>query len=290
MKSEMTPSRKKIRFPLSAQYGGAVFLLALASLFAGCQQGRQTEVEEAWTPSRLESDQPPPADGREVIQRMADFMSAQQELMTEAFVTFAVIQDSGQLLHFDLLQRVAIRKPDKFYWRTLRDDASVDTAWFSDGRFTMFKQPANLWGQIDGPKTFYEMVTLLVEEYDIDVPFRDLLTKSPTEVWLSEDITSIVYVGEAWVEGAWSDHVALRKPGVDFEVWVRKGPEPLLAKLAITYSDAEGQPTYTARFRKWATHLSDSIDFDFTPPPDSERIEVVPVVDVESILEEETNQ
>ena len=122
------------------------------------------------------------------------------------------------------------------------------------------------------------MVSRLVSEFGIDVPFQDLLAQDPREVWLSEEITSLVYVGEAYVEGRWTDQIAGRKPGVDFELWVRKGAEPFPAKMAVVYTEEEGQPSYSARFRKWSTTVSDASIFDFELPEGAERIEVVPAL------------
>ncbi len=208
---------------------------------------------------------------------MIEFTAAQQELAAEAFVTYQAVQDSGQKLHFDLLQRIALRRPDKLVWETLRDDSSVDTAWFSNGRFTLHKLTANLWAQVEAPDSVSDLITFLDEEYAVNAPFRDLLGGKAEELWLSDEITSVVYVGEAWVEGAWSEHVAVRKPGFDFEIWVRKGSEPFLSKLTIAFIDAPGQPVYSARFRKWETRIPDDTVFEFEPPPGSERIEAVPV-------------
>ncbi len=64
------------------------------------------------------------------------------------------------------------------------------------------------------------------------------------------------------------------------ELWVRKGDEPFLAKMTVAFTEADGQPTYVARFRKWATSVADvEADFSFVPPEGSEQVEVVPVVD-----------
>ena len=88
------------------------------------------------------------------------------------------------------------------------------------------------------------------------------------------------WVGEAWVEGYWTDHVAVRKPGGDLELWVRKGDEPFLAKMTVTFTEVDGQPVYAARLRKWATSVAEvEADFSFVPPEGSEQVEVVPVVD-----------
>ncbi len=228
-------------------------------------------------PAPLEAGENPSSDGREVIHRMTQFLDVQQELVAEAFVTYQAVQDSGQKLHFDMLQRMALQKPGKLVWRTLRDDSSVDTAWFSNGRFTLHGDPANLWAQVEGPDKVADLVTFLAEEYAVNAPFRDLIAGRTEEKWLSDEVTSVVYVGEAWVEGAWSEHVAVRKPGFDFEIWVRRGPQPFPAKLIIAFTDAPGKPVYSARFRKWATRIPDNTVFEFEAPPGSERIEAVPV-------------
>jgi hypothetical protein len=237
-------------------------------------------ADRAWTPPALSDEDWEEPEGREVVQRTIDFMGAQTQLLTEALVTYQAVQESGQILHFDLLQRMAVQRPDKLHWVTLNDDGSTDTAWFTDGRFTLLRQPANLWGVIRVPPTIPEMVRRISDVYDLDVPFGDILAADLTELWLGEEVTEVWWVGEAWVEGYWTDHVALRKPGADVELWVRKGDEPFLAKMAVTFTEADGQPTYVARFREWATSVAEvEADFSFVPPEGSEQVEVVPVVD-----------
>jgi hypothetical protein len=252
----------------------SLFLLMIAAVLAGCEA---PAPDRTWTPPPLSDNALETYDAREIVRRMTDFMTAQQELLVEALVTYEAVQESGQKLHFNMLQRMAVRKPDKLFWTTLRDDATVDSAWYSDGQFELLKQPANLWGQVDVPSTIPEMVVYLADEYGLDVPFRDILASDPSELWLGDDVSSVWYVGEAWVEGAWTDHVALRKPGVDFEIWVQKGATPFPKKMAIVFTEEEGRPSYVARFRSWSTSIPSTIQFEFTPPPGSERIEVVPV-------------
>ncbi len=245
-------------------------------LFAACSSPGPGD-DAGWAPPALTDDAAEDPDPRAIVRRMTDFIGGHEELMLEALVSYGALQESGQMLHFDLLQRMAIRKPDRLFWVTLYDDATADSAWFADGAFTLLKQPANLWGQIDGPNTISAMVTRLVDEYSLDVPFRDILAGDPAELWLGEDVSAVQYVGEAWVEGAWTEQVAIRKPGVDFELWIRKGDEPFLAKMAVVFTEEEGRPTYLARFRKWATSVPAGSLPEFAPPPDSERLELTPV-------------
>ncbi len=243
---------------------------------AGCSQ-QPEDSGSIWIPEPLLDEAAETSDAGAIMARMTEFMSGHQEIAAEALVSYEVLQASGQILSFDLLQRIAYRKPDKLHWITVFDDGTQETAWFNNGSFSMLKEPAYLYGKIDVGSTVPEMVVDLEEEYGLDVPFRDVLSGQISELWLGDDVTSTRYVGEAWLDGAWTDHIALRREGVDFEIWVRKGEQPFPVKISIVLTDEEGMPRNSTRFRKWAKVLPPSVSFDFVPPEGAEQIEVVPV-------------
>ena len=251
---------------------------AASVMLAGCGVPGVPAEDAAWTPPALVDDGGELPEGREVIQRMVDFMNGMQEVAVEARVTYESVQASGQKLQFEMLQRIAMRKPGQIFWVTLRDDATVDTAWYDNGRFSMIRQPANVWGEIRIPGGIATMVQALVADYEIIVPFPDILSGDPEDLWLGADVTSIAYIGEAWVDGRWTDHIAIRKPRADIQIWVQQG-DPFPAKIAIVFTEDEGMPGYTARFDNWSTALpADPSLFQFTPPPGAERIDVVKVI------------
>jgi hypothetical protein len=39
--------------------------------------------------------------------------------------------------------------------------------------------------------------------------------------------------------------------GVDFQVWIAQGSEPLPRRIVITYKDENGQPQFRADFSNW---------------------------------------
>ncbi len=252
------------------------FVVALAFL-AGCRAAPPPPDDvELWSPEPLTGDGDTMPEGRDVMSRMLEFLSSHDQLGFEALVTYEAVQESGQMLHFDMVQRMAAHKPGRLFWMTLHDDATVDSAWFDRGEFSLLKQPANVWGQIELPPNISDAVESLVYEYDLDVPFADMLVGDPVDVWLGEDVL-VQYVGEAWVDGFWTDHVALRKPGADLEVWIRQGDESFPVRRHINFTEENGAPSYSARYRKWTTSLPDDALSQFSPPPDAERVEVVPV-------------
>jgi len=252
----------------------AGLLMVLAAPSAAVAQ--QPQAADEWTPSALAEDDGDLPVAREIVQRMIDLLKATPEFSLEARVTYEAVQESGQKLQFDMLQHIAMRRPDEIYWVTLRDDGTSDRAWYVNEQFSMVRQPANIWAQKFLPGGIAEMVEELVANYNVDVPFPDLLSGDPQELWLGDDVTAVWYVGEAWVGGQWTDHIAIRRPGIDIELWVQSG-DPLLAKMAVVFADEEGMPRYTARFSKWSSELPDDPSlFEFSPPPGANRIEAVP--------------
>ena len=257
-------------------------LLLLTAACSGPGGGNPTrgQIEGAnWTPPRLpevDSELPDPGD---LLRGAVDFLAGQPEVSVEAVVTYGAVQPSGQVLHFDLLQRVAVGRPDRLAWVTLDSDGTVQRGFVANGRATLLLEPANMWGVVDVPPSIDEAVDLLTTEYDLDVPFPDLLAANPSTRWAGDDVLAVEYVGEEWVQGAWTDHVALRKPWVDVEIWIRQGAEPFFSKMTVVFTEEEGRPSYTARFREWSTsHPDGAMTFGFTPPEGAQRVDLVPVV------------
>lgn len=249
---------------------------------AGCTPMADTPAgseSDFWNPPALAEDAGPIPDGRAIIGKMVEFMASHDELAAEALLTYEAVQESGQKLHFDLLHRIAVRKSEKkLYWTTLRDDGTTDQGWITNGEFTLIKRPANIYAQIDGPVAIPEMVTMLTEEYGIDVPFEDVISGDASDLWLGDEITEITYVGEAFIGGRWTDQVAIRKPGMDIEIWVVKGDAPYPAKIAAVFTEIEGLPSYVLKFQKYSTVLPTSESINLEIPEDAERVDLSPVV------------
>ncbi len=254
--------------------GALVALFPL--LFLGCSAA--AAGTDLWSPPALPEPSGEEPDGREIIRHALEFMETKPTLAFEALVTYEAVQDNGQKLQFDMLQRVARRMPDKLFWTILFDDASHEMAWCSQGEFILLEQPANIWSRIEVPAAIPEAVQEVSTRYEIDVPFVDILSGDVAELWLGEEVESVEFVDAAWIGGHWTDHVAVRKSsGIDVELWFRQGDEPFPMKIALVVTNEPRMPGYTARFKKWSDTLPENAIPEFTPPADSERIKLIPV-------------
>ena len=249
-----------------------LFFITIAGV-PGCQR----QDDDIQMPPAISIDEDALPSPEELVGRMSQFMRTHDTFAFDALATYEAVQESGQKLQFDLVHRMAVGRPNRLHWVTLLDDGSTSTVWFADGVFTMLKQPDNIYGQVDGLGTIPEMIDVVVNEFGIVVPFSDLLLGGGESVFLW-DLESSLYGGLAWVEGAWTHHVALRNQLVDFQLWIRADGGPVLQKLAITWKHEEGLPSYVARFREWKFSPSyDESQFQFVAPPNAERIDVIPV-------------
>jgi len=269
----MRGNRNNVYSGVAVAAASAALMLALAWV------GPATAGEKAiWSPPPLAGEPGDLPEGRDVLRRLIDFMKSHDQLAFEAVATYEVVQENGQKLQFDMLQRVALDRPQRLHWVTLNDDAGTVTAWLADGTFTMVLQPQNVWGQVNVPPALTTAVSTVAEEYEVPVPFVDLLSGQAEELWLGEDVEWVDYVGEAWAEGQWTDHVALRRPGADIELWFRTGDEPFPVRMAIVHTEEDGLPKFSARFRQWSTRIRDGAIPEFVPPEGAEQLEVAPVI------------
>ena len=100
-----------------------------------------------------------------------------------------------------------------------------------------------------------------------------LLSTLPSE--LDSRIASVDYVEKTTIGDEPCDHLAVQlNNGVDFQVWIAQGDQPLPKRIVITYKEEKGQPQFWADLSDWnlAPDISDAL-FTFTPPNGAERIQ-----------------
>ena len=62
----------------------------------------------------------------DVLEGMVGLIEVQQNLAVESYVTYEVLQSSGQLLSFNTVRYVDMRRPNLLAWTTVRDDEQRD--------------------------------------------------------------------------------------------------------------------------------------------------------------------
>lgn len=79
------------------------------------------------------------------------------------------------------------------------------------------------------------------------LPLSELLSNDFPKM-VADEVWSVASVGESTIAGVACEHLAVRGDGVDYQVWVAKGAQPLPQRVVLTYRDADGQPQLRAQF------------------------------------------
>jgi hypothetical protein len=206
------------------------------------------------------------------LARMGAFLRAQGTLVVQADTTTDEVLLSGQKIQLASHVDLRVHRPDR-----LRADVQSDRKTrrlLYDGRtFTIFSPRTGYYAQAPAPPTLRELAAQLAQRYGVDLPLADLFYWG-TDQSGAADVRTAMNVGPSSVAGALCDHYAFRQPGVDWQIWIERGAQPLPRKLVVTTTDEPAQPQHTV-LMTWSLNppLEDQL-FAFVPPNGAQRIEL----------------
>jgi hypothetical protein len=144
---------------------------------------------------------------------------------------------------------------------------------FYDGKtLTQYGPITGYYASVAAPSTISELVQVLDQKYDLNLPLADLFLWGTDKDGLG-DIKSAIYIGPSRIGGIDCDHYVFRQADIDWQIWIERGKTPLPRKLVITTTSEPTQPQYVAVL-KWdlAPKLDDKT-FTFVPPKGAQKIE-----------------
>jgi len=184
------------------------------------------------------------------------------------------IQQSGQKVEFGEARKVTVSRPDRLRIEVERSDGEKGLVIFNGKDLTVYTADKNVYATVSRLGTLDQVIKYALEDLKIRVPLAMMLLSTlPTE--LDKLVVSADYVETTTITDVPCDHVAARTSrGVDFQVWVAQGSQPLPRRIVITYKEEPGQPQFWADLsnRNLAPEISDAL-FTFTPPDGADRIQ-----------------
>ena len=117
---------------------------------------------------------------------------------------------------------------------------------YYDGKsFTLYAPRLKFYASVDAPPTIGELATRLEDKYDIDLPFVDLFPLGH-EGGNVDAITSATDLGTSVVDGVTCEQYAFRQEGLDWQLWVQQGDNPLPRKVVLSTLTDEARPQHTS--------------------------------------------
>lgn len=212
-----------------------------------------------------------------LLKRMGDSLAKAKSFSYRSRIVMEVPSVTGQFITLVPEGRVAVRRPDRL--RALyTGDAPPFDVFYDGATVTVLAPHADVFSTTKAPASLDAMLSGLRRETGLRLPALPLLRDNPYEA-LTQDLQSAVVVGETKVDGVPCDHLAFRRPGVNWEIWIETGARALPRRLAATFTDRPNFPRSIVEFRNWNLHpwLPDSL-FRFRKPPGAKEIPFAAVI------------
>jgi len=254
-------------------------LLASSPLLAQVAQQRQAtppQAEKAVTPPSQAQAVTPEPDPLQILQKMCDFLKAQQQFTYKAEVADDQVYQGGKKLQYGIDMETFVHRPDRL--RVNAEGDLVDKQFFFDGKtITLYDKDDNVYGTLEVPPNIESALEKASKEFGVRVALTDLASPQLCD-HIRKKVKHSLYVGLHKVRGIPCHHVAFDGDEVQLQVWIDAGDQPLPRKVVLNHKNLPGSPQWTAYLSNWnfSPQLNDNL-FAFSPPQGAEKIKFIPV-------------
>ncbi len=212
-----------------------------------------------------------------LLKRMCDSLTKAKGFSYRSRIVMEVPSVTGQFVTLVPEGRVALRRPDKLR-ACYGGDAPPFDLFYDGSSVSVIAPHTSVYSTVKAPATLDAMLSGLRQNTGMRLPAVPLLKDNPYAD-LTRDLQSAVVVGETKVDGVLCDHLAFRRPGVNWEIWIEAGPRALPRRLAATYTDRRNFPRSIVEFSCWNLNpwLPDGL-FRFHKPNNAKEIPFAQVI------------
>jgi hypothetical protein len=210
------------------------------------------------------------------LRKMTDHVAGLQRFSVQGHGALEVVLTSGQKIQFDHDVALVLERPNRL--RATRKGEVADQIFYYDGKtLTLYSTEQQVYAVEAAPATLEGMLDFSRDRLDIVAPAGDLVYANAFDR-LTQDMTAGFVVSRAaWLYGRSCTHLAFSKPGIDIQIWIDNGAQPLPVKYVLTTTDLISAPQYVLTLSDWNTSPQiDANTFRFAPPAGAKRIEFVP--------------
>jgi hypothetical protein len=204
------------------------------------------------------------------LNRMGAYLRGLRSFEVKAATTKENVLDDGLKIQHAATADILARKPDRLRAELNGDDQQ--RLYVYDGStFSIFAQRLGYYAMAPAPGTIGQLIDVLQDKYGIEMPLADLFYWGTEDAKIRE-ITIAKDLGPTQVEGTTVQQYAFRQNGLDWQIWIQNGENPLPRKLVLTTTTDDSRPQYSA-VMTWnlAPSFNDAA-FVFNPPDGAKKI------------------
>jgi hypothetical protein len=213
-------------------------------------------------------------DALAIASRAGDFLREARRFSFSAESGYEVVQADGYKLEFGSTRRYVVQRPDSVRVETEPREGDRRLTLFDGKTLIQVDLGENAYARADleKPRDIDFVIDLVRERLDAPLPLAELLRNNPRQA-IEDSLELAAVVGRERLRGVECDHLALRNPDADLQLWIEAGARPVVRRIVITYRNLQGQPSFWADLDDWSFAPELTTDtFRYTPPEGAERV------------------
>lgn len=198
------------------------------------------------------------------LQHMGGYLRSLQRFAIQADSLTDQVLESGQTLEFRHHTELLAQQPDRL--QVSVDSQGARRSLYYDGEaFTLYDSRNRYYARAPAPANIGALVQRLSDSYGIELPLADLF-RWDADTAQQVGLSSALYIGSDTLNGQRCAHYAFRQAEIDWQLWLREGPQPLPCRLVISRRDSPEQPRHSVDYRWQLKPALAATSFVFKPP------------------------
>jgi hypothetical protein len=210
------------------------------------------------------------------LRKMTSYLASLQSFRVQSTAKDEVVLKSGQKIDLSSQSQTSVQRPNKLRSEQIGAKGG-GLAFFYDGKAMTLECTANsTYTTKPAPPTIDGAIDQARKDFQIEAPGADLLYAQPYDI-LTEQVKGGQLIGHETVEGVPVTHLAFQGEEVDWQIWIKDGPEPLPVWFSIITKTLPSQPEFEVHLSHWETKAAlPASTFAFKAPPNGTRADTFP--------------
>jgi hypothetical protein len=209
------------------------------------------------------------------LERMGNYLRTLKAFQLKADVVTEDVRTDGQKVQVIRAVDLVAKRPNRLF-AEVKNDRQRRLFFYDGSQFTMFAPRSMLYATVPAPSTIEKLADELEDKYDLMLPLVDLFRWGTPEGNVRA-ITSAIDLGPSAINGVTCEQYGFRQDGIDWQLWIQRGEQPLPCRVVITTLTDDARPQHTATYTWNLAPSYDDDTFVFRTPTDAKRIPLAEV-------------
>ena len=212
------------------------------------------------------------------LERMGTYLRTLKAFQLKADVVTEDVRTDGQKVQIIRAVDLVAQRPNRLF-ADVRNDRQRRMFFYDGAHFTLYAPRPNFYATVAAPSTIEKLADNLEDKFAIELPLVDLF-RWGTPAADTHAITSAVDLGPSAINGVTCEQYAFHQEGIDWQLWIQRGAQPLPCRIVITTLTDEARPQHTATYTWNLAPSYDESTFAFRTPSGAKPI---PFAEVQTV-------